>query len=334
MSAIGSCRHALQLAAFCLALLPTLAHADDLAPIRVHLEQREERIDYAAVKMTVDSLTDPATDHLSVNRQISHWERMVRANVSGDADEWNTFAALIKTLYEPGPWNDNKPFTYDLDDPMGANPANKRLSTYLETRKGNCVSMPMFVLILGQRLGLPVTLAKAPKHFLVKFGDARQNAWVNFEATAGGFKTDSSYERETGMTEIAVANQLYLRPLRPRENVVAIASTLAEDYYRRRDGDALMALADLVLAENPRNHKAMLWKGTAYAFQIDERIKKPYPNISDIPIHLVAEYQRLGRSNNEWFEKAEQLGWKEQTPEQEAQYLRAIEREKAKRAAR
>lgn len=329
MRSTASGRHFLQLAAVCLALLPAFTRGDDLAPIRAHLD---DRIDYAAVKLTVDSMTDPTTDAVAIERQLAHWESMVRGSVPADADAWETFAALVKTIYEPGPWNDNKPFIYDLDDPLGKNLANKRLSTYLETRKGNCVSMPIFVLILGQRLGLPVALAKAPKHLLLKFADDRQMAWINFEATAGGFKADRSYERDTGISETAMANQLYLRPLTPRENVIAIASTLAEHYSQDTNGDALMALADLALAENPRDHKAMLWKGTAYAFQIDARIKKPYPDPSDVPMHLVSEYQRLNRSNHEWFQKAEALGWKEWTTEQDAQYLQSIEKEKARRA--
>jgi hypothetical protein len=95
-----------------------------------------------------------------------------------------------------------------------------------------------------------------------------------------------------------------------------------------------MALADLALGENPRNPEAMLWKGTAYAFQIDERIKKPYPNASDMPPDTVAEYRRLNGLNHAWFEKAEQLGWQERTPEQEAEYLRLLQREKSGRAAK
>jgi hypothetical protein len=112
-----------------------------------------------------------------------------------------------------------------------------------------------------------------------------------------------------------------------------MAGTLAEEYVRKRDGDALMAIADLVLAADPRSHKAILWKGAAYAHQIDTRFKGVYPNFADIPEHRMAEYLHLGRSNLEWFEKAERLGWREETPEQEAEYLRSIEREKARRAA-
>ena len=61
---------------------------------------------------------------------------------------------LIQYLYHPGEWNDNKPFQYDLDDPLGTKkPNNKLISNYLKTRKGNCVSMPILVQSLGERLG-------------------------------------------------------------------------------------------------------------------------------------------------------------------------------------
>ena len=43
------------------------------------------------------------------------------------------------------------------------------MSHYLATRKGNCVSMPVLFVILGQKLGLPITLAIAPNHVFAKY---------------------------------------------------------------------------------------------------------------------------------------------------------------------
>lgn len=192
----------------------------------------------------------------------------------------------------PGEWNQGKPFTYDLSDPLGKNPKNKQLATYLATRKGNCVSMPILFVILGQRLGLTVALATAPNHLLVKFADDEQQMWLNVEATAGGFKYDSSYQRETGITEASLDNGLYLRPLLPHEGIGAIASTLMEHYGAKKDADALMAVADLALAA--------------------------YSNAEDLPPELHGELHRLTRENLAWLAKAESIGWTQKTPEQEA----------------
>jgi hypothetical protein len=65
--------------------------------------------------------------------------------------------ALKKYLYVAGPWNDNRPFQYDLDDPLGQNIRNKLLSSYLDSHKGNCVSMPSLFVVLGRSRCLGAT---------------------------------------------------------------------------------------------------------------------------------------------------------------------------------
>lgn len=305
--------------------------AGDLAPLRTQFQLPDDKVDYATVKLTVDRLIDPATDTAAVRRQLDEWERAVRGNVPTNPSAHQVLDALLKTLYEPGQWNQNRPFTYDLDDQLGRNARNRQLAIYLATRKGNCVSMPILFLILGQRLGLTVALATAPNHLLVKFADDEQQMWLNVEATAGGFKYDSSYQRETGITEAALDNGLYLRPLPPHEGVGAIAGTLMEHYGVKKDADALMAVADLALAANPKDPVAMIWKANAYYIQTDQRIRSKYPNAADVPPELHDEYRRLSRENLAWFTKAESLGWTQKTPEQEANYLQHIQRERARR---
>ncbi|WP_158601682.1 transglutaminase family protein [Solilutibacter pythonis] len=299
--------------------------------MRAQFQLPDDRVDYATAKLAVNSIIDPSTDTAAVRRQLDQWERAVRGNVPATPTARQVLDALLKTLYVPGEWNQDKPFTYDLSDPLGKNPKNKQLATYLATRKGNCVSMPTLFVILGQRLGLTVALATAPNHLLVKFADDEQQMWLNIEATAGGFKYDSSYQRETGITETALNNGLYLRPLLPHEGVGAIAGTLMEHYGEKKDADALMAVADLALAANSKDPVAMIWKANAYYIQTDQRIRSKYPNAADVPPELHDEYWCLSQENLAWFAKAESLGWTQKTPEQEASYLQSIQRERAKR---
>lgn len=302
-----------------------------LASLKAQLSAPDDRVDFAAAKLVIDQLIDPGTDAAAIQQELDRWERAIRSNVSVGANGRQMLDALLKTLYEPGPWNDGRPFTYDLNDPLGKEPANKRLATYLATRKGNCVSMPILVAILGQRLGLTITLSTAPEHVLAKFADDTQQMWVNVEATAGGYKRDESYIRDTGISQVALDNEIYLRPLRPREAVGVMASTLMEHYARERDGEALMALADLALKANPKDTVAMIWKANAAYLLIQSRYQQRYPRPENIPPGLIGEYQRLSQENHAWFARAEALGWAQKTPEQDAAYLKSIQHEKSKR---
>lgn len=104
-----------------------------------------------------------------------------------------------------------------------------------------------------------------------------------------------------------------------------------EHYGAKKDGDAVMSVADLALAANSRDPVAMIWKANAYYLQTQQRITSRYPNAADVPPALHDEYRRLTRENLTWFAKVEQLGWVQKTPEQEATYLQSIQREKARR---
>lgn len=314
-----------------LAAAPLSWAAVNLAPLRVQFELPDQRVSYLDAKLAVDRLIDPSTDAAAVRRDIDRWEQAVRGNFPAGASDRAILDALLKTIYTPGAWNDNRPFSYDLDDPLGREPANKRLDIYLRTRKGNCVSMPILFAILAQRLGLPVALATAPSHVMVKFADDTQQAWVNIEATQGSFKFDSSYERDTHVSPLALQNDIYLRPLLPREGVGVIASTLMEHYARQKNADALLEVAELALAANPKDTVALIWKGNAYYIQLQDRYTKRYPNPADIPADKVVDYQRLSQGNLAMFDQAERLGWAPWTPDQEAAYLQSIEREKTRR---
>lgn len=311
--------------------MPAAAASDPLAALKAQFALPDEQVSFGEAKLAVDQLIDPSTDTATIRRDLDRWERAVRSNVPAGANGRQTLDALLKTLYEPGLWNDGKPFSYDLDDPLGKQPANKRLATYLATRKGNCVSMPILVAILGQRLGLTITLSTAPEHVLAKFADDSLQMWVNVEATGGGYKRDESYVRDTGISQTALDNEIYLRPLRPREAVGVIASTLMEHYARQGSGDALMEVADLAVAANPKDTVAMIWKANASYLLIQSRYQRKYPNAADIPKELAPDFQRLSRENLAWFERAEALGWAQKTPEQEAKYLQSIQRERVKR---
>lgn len=301
----------------------------DLSTLRALLSTPDTQVDLAKAKLAIDRMIDPRTNTSGVLRQIDALAAGAAARFPAGASRRAKLDVLLSTLYQPGPWNQNRPFAYDLDDPFGRNRENKLLATYLRTRKGNCVSMPTLVAILGQRLGLAMTLATAPEHVLVKFIDD-EGRHLNVEATAGGFKYDSSYERETGITPTAIQNEIYLRPLTARESVGVMASTLMEHYAAQKRGHDLLAVADMALAVNSKDVVAMIWKANAYYLQLQQQYVSRYPTPLDIPAAMRDDYARLSRDNLAWFRKAEALGWVAPSVEKEENYLQSIEREKAR----
>lgn len=300
----------------------------ELRPLQRVLEVPEAQLDLANAKLLIDQQIDSGIDVPAIFRQLDALAGNIKARFPAGATSQTKLELLVTSLSQSGPWNDYRPFSYDLDDPFGKDIRNKLLSTYLRTRKGNCVSMPILLVILGQKLGLDVTLATAPLHVLAKFRDD-QGQWINIEATSFGTKLDASYQQELGITPMAMATSIYLRPLSQRESVALMMNTLMEFYGQQGQQERRIAVADLALQVNSKDVQAMLQKGNAYYRMMQQRYASKYPSPADIPSAQRQDFEALRRNNDLWFDRAEALGWTIPTHAKDMNYLETIQRTKA-----
>ncbi|PWW04456.1 regulator of sirC expression with transglutaminase-like and TPR domain [Hoeflea marina] len=262
------------------------------------------------VKLAVDALVDPTSNPAAVAVEVDRMTRDISTVAGPLAPAQDKLTALRRYLYEPGEWNGQNPFRYDFDDPLGDNPENRSLQRYLATRRGNCVTMPILFAVLGQRLGLDMTLAEAPLHLLVKYTDEAGAVW-NLEATSGGgFTRDLWYRRKLPMSDEAVANGIYLRPLSHAEATAVIASFLVEHYLAVGEFEQAVAVADVLLTHYPRFAYGQVKKGSAYAGMLRRELEGRYARIEDIPPDLKAKADKWYRENLQAFAKAEALGWR------------------------
>ncbi len=228
------------------------------------------------------------------------------------ATDMEKMKALRTFIYEPGWWNDNKPFQYDLSDPFGQQPGAQMLTRYLATKKGNCISMPMLFLALGEKLGLDLTLSTAPLHVFVKFTDRATGKTWNLETTSGaGFTRDAHYRKILPMTDEAVANGVYLKTLTRRETLALIATGALDHLLAKGRYEEAIAVADLLIEANPADAYSLTKKGTAYYRLLERDFIRKYPRESDIPPAEMPRAVELQRANQDAFAKAEALGWRE-----------------------
>ncbi|HET7930344.1 MAG TPA: transglutaminase family protein [Rhodanobacteraceae bacterium] len=299
-----------------------------MKPLRVLLATPDDKIDLGVAKLTIDRMIDPRIDAAATLRQVDALAAAIKARFPPNATPDTKLELLVTSLQQSGPWNDNRPFSYDLNDPFGKDLRNKLLSTYLATRKGNCVSMPELVVIVGQRLGLDITLASAPEHLLAKYRNDHGD-WINIEATSFGTKTDAGYQHDLDISPKAMTSGIYLRPLTRRESVAAMMDTLMEFYKTQGRLDSIVAVANLALQTDPKDVEAMLQKGSAYFHLIKQKYMAKYPSPSAIPALQRQDYEALSRENTYWFDKAEALGWMQPTAAEDAHYLQTVQRVKA-----
>ena len=287
----------------------TSASADVVARVRAVFAAGDASLDYAAAKLAFDQLIDPTHNAPYAVAQLDRLTESTRQLAGSAATPNRTFAALRRVIYEDGPWNEGRAFAYDQSDPMGQRIDTKLLATYLRTRRGNCVSMPVLFLIMADRLGLDVGLATAPLHMFVRYRSENGQV-VNVEATSGGHPSrDEWYRERMPMTDRAISNGVYLRTLGWRESVALIESTVLEWLIERERFEEALAVSDVILRNAPRDAYTMAKQGSVYGELIRREFENRYRGPAMVPAALRDRYAMLTQRNQAAFARAEALGW-------------------------
>lgn len=283
--------------------------ADDLRRLYEEFEQNEG-VSLTELKIRLDQIIDPTIDAVATEKQLIDMTARIMAMAGGRRDEARVLAALQAYIYQPGPWNNNHAFSYDMDDPLGHKLSNKLIHSYLETRKGNCVSMPILVLLLGEKLGLEMTLAHAPYHLFIKYRPSGSDQWINLETTSGARPARDEWIRQNGpMTDKALSNGVYMQPLDKQRLFAALATTILEHAMAEKRYDDVIAISDILLEIDDKNISVIISRASAFGRKMDIEFHKRYPNIEDVPISLHSTYRAYSENNLSGFRYAEDLGW-------------------------
>lgn len=305
------------LALFFTLLAPQIATAaprpDPVAVVKSVLNAPEARLDYLEAQIAFDRLFDPAADPVAMRRVVERLTAAARSLAGERPSDGVKFDAIRKVVYTSGPWNDHRPFAYDLTDPKGQKPGSQRLSTYLRTRRGNCVSMPILLLIIANRMGMTVNLAAAPLHLFVRYTLPTTGKAYNIEATNGGtLARDIWYRQNFPISDRAMESGIYMRVLAKREGIATMANSVVETLINQGAYQQAVDVTDAILIINPRESHAILKRGTAIGHMIRVEFTYRFPGEALISSALQPRYRWLIAQNASMFAKAEALGWIEE----------------------
>jgi regulator of sirC expression with transglutaminase-like and TPR domain len=283
--------------------------SDVARAVEAILSLPEAELDYARAKVALDALVDPDQDAEWTYAELDRLTELARQRAGAGASEVQKLRALRELIYEPGPWNEFRPYAYDLRDPDGQHLPNKLLHNYLKNRLGQCVSMPTLFLILGERLGLNLALAEAPCHEFIRWVAPDGQTW-NLETTSGGHPARLEwFQSAMPMTERALASGLYMRSLGRREAVASMALTVVEHFQQAERWDEVAAVCHLILRAAPRSAAALVAAGSAYGRMLKAEFEDQYPVPFLIPERLRARRLLLIERNSSLLAAAEDLGW-------------------------
>lgn len=303
-------RLSLFLFALILSILATPSFA--LTPaevVRTVLSVPDSELSYERSKLTFDAVIAPKLDRAAVSAKIEQLASAATSIALGGNDIAE-IQAVRQVIYEAGAWNGNRPFIYDHDDPYGQDLHNKLLATYLDTRRGNCVSMPILQLIVAERLGLNVSLSTAPLHVFMRYTNPTNGRSIAIESTSGGHPArEIEYFEQMGVTQRQVDSGIYLGVLTKRESIAVMASTVNEWLMSQGRYDEAIAVADVLLEYYPTDVHAMLTRGSAQGELLSKEFIERFPNPQTIPPALRPRFQMLASQNAAAFQQAEAWGW-------------------------
>jgi regulator of sirC expression with transglutaminase-like and TPR domain len=271
------------------------------------LDRPEAELDYAEAKLAVDRFIEPSFDAEAVGAELDGLTDRARLLSAGQTGTDARLGAVRTVLYEAGPWNGGRPFAYDHQ--RFKDMRVKLLAHYLDTRLGNCVSMPILFLILADRLGVEMRLAMAPNHVLLRYRDEFGRE-INLEATGTGLPSrDVWYRQIMPMTDRAVQSGIYLRLLTRRESVALIAAVIVEHLQARERFEETIAACRALLPHHSRSVYLLLNLGVACQNIIRRDYLRVYGSELLIPLSQRPRYAGLYSRMRAAFAAADALGW-------------------------
>jgi regulator of sirC expression with transglutaminase-like and TPR domain len=293
----------------------------------------EKDIDIGLWALIIAKEFDPSIDIPKYSSKLDSCVLEIRkmlADRTLDRDKTN---AVKMFIYEPGVWNNFHPFTYDLDDPLGEKITNRLISTYLDTRKGNCVSMPTLFYALLQRLDpkYPICGVESPRHYFCRIKDRQTKDSYNFEATHGGAVNNLFYIVKNDLSQKSIDSGLYLRDLTKKEYLGSLIQILVHKYRDKNEFQTAIKYNELALELSPKSAVPIIGKcalNAELACRLYEKRARE-GKLSEKETELYNKYSAISR---EYGDKAFSRGWREWTQEDTKKYLETVKNEKEKRA--
>lgn len=292
----------------------------------------EKDVDIGLWSLVIAKEFNDSIDIPKYLNQLNSFVLEIRRMLTNRTSDEDKFAAVRMFIYESGIWNGQHPFEYDLDDPLGTNLSHQLLSSYLDSRKGNCVSMPTLFYALMQRLdpSVPVCALHAPLHLFCRATDRQTGDVWNLETTNGTTARNVWYIETMDIPKKAINSGIYMRELSKKEFLAELISILVHQHREKKNFKRALRYADLALKLHPKSISNIVQKCALNAelgYPLYEK-KKRGDTLTVAESKLLNEYASVSGAYDK---KARSLGWRPETPEERAKYLQSLKEEKEKR---
>lgn len=231
--------------------------------------------------------------------------------------------AVFTYMTEGNEVNNNQPYTYDFEDYFGDKDMSKMFVTKLmNTKKGNCHSMPYLYKMLCDEMGAQSQLAIAPNHVYIKH-ISEAGRWANVELTSASFPKDGRIIKELAIPQKALENKIYLEPLTSQESIALTLFDLANNYESQFGMDSFyLRVLDTALHYYSKCVPLLMNKANYFEHMVELEQNKAVPN--------TAQIQQYKQSQTEVLARMKELGHLDMPDKLYQKWLDFMEKEKRK----
>lgn len=190
------------------------------------------------------------------------------------------------------------PFLYNFEDFAGEKDwSNMFVTKLLETRQGNCHSLPILYKLIVEEMGERAWLSFAPNHLYIKLRNEK-SGWYNTELTSGYFPTDA-WMIASGYVHLdAVRSGVYMDTLSQKQSVAMCLIDLAEG-FQKKFGDInlgfILSCCETALKYYPNYVNAMLLQAETLMKAYRRQPDKDTPENKELFTRLNSMYSNIHR---------------------------------------
>jgi hypothetical protein len=198
------------------------------------------------------------------------------------------------------------PYRYDFEDFWGKEDYTKMfVLKLLQTRSGQCHSMPLLFKILADEVSLPAYISFAPNHSYIQIKD-NQNNLLSYESTNGHFVSEAWVLASGYIKAPTLKHRIYTDTLSQTQTLLHCLTDLASGYlwkFGYENTDLVKQCYDFALKLDSKNLKAQMIKANVATYALMKEVKRmgnppksemqKYPTIQKLYNEMHATYKVL-----------------------------------------
>ena len=226
-----------------------------------------------------------------------------------------------------------QPYTYDFNDIWGNDDwSSMFVSKLLDTKKGNCHSLPYLYKILADKINAKAHIAVAPNHFYIKHQN-KANGWYNTELTSGIFPIDAWLMASGYIHLDAIVNKLYMEALNDEQMIALCMIDLAKGYERKlgvfAQNEFILKCCNAALKVYPHYVNALLLKAETKKKMFDALMTE-YNAQYPVDILNIPEAQKLFSEMTNVYAQIHKMGYRKMPEDMYLDWLVSLKAERTK----